>query len=69
MVKVIEGKTFLLFDDDGHQSLVYQVDDGTEEENGMFVRLHSWSTKKEHSELEAFLDKKVRVTIEVIEGT
>ena len=37
-----------------------------EEQSGMFVRLHSWSDSKDHSELKQFIGKKIRITVEVL---
>lgn len=35
--------------------------------NGMFARIHSWDEKGKHVDFTKFLNKKVRLTIEVIE--
>jgi hypothetical protein len=38
-----------------------------DEENGLFVRIQSWSELAHHPEFEELVGKKVRVTIEILE--
>lgn len=33
----------------------------------MFVRLHSWDTSREHQQLRHLINKRIRVTVEVID--
>jgi hypothetical protein len=36
-------------------------------ETGLFVRLQSWDDQREHTEMALLLNKRVRVTVEVLE--
>lgn len=42
----------------------FTSDDG--QEDGVFVRLHSWSEEAIHTEFDALVGKKVRITIETV---
>jgi len=50
--------------EDGGQAKIVQLDDDKEE--GLFVRLHSWSKTGQHPELDSLIGKIVRITIEEI---
>ena len=51
--------------DDGGRALIQQFDDAADD--GLFVRLQSWSEKKEHPAMEALIGKRVRITVEVVD--
>lgn len=56
-------------EDDG-QALIATIDNTPEEESGeagLFVRLQSWDSKKEHTDFNKFFGRKIRVTIETID--
>ncbi len=38
-----------------------------EEDNGMYVRICSWDENKIHSELDNFVGRKIKITIETID--
>jgi hypothetical protein len=40
---------------------------GSYREQGMFVRLHSWDTTCEHAELTHLINKRIRITVEVLD--
>lgn len=76
--EVFEGFLRILFREDSGQCLVCEVEDEEEideeddPEDGIFVRVHSWSDQTldrepDHGRVERFIDKKVRITLEVIE--
>jgi len=48
--------------EDGGQAVYVQIDDGNDQ--GFFVRLHSWVN---HEQINKLLGKKIKITIEVIE--
>lgn len=51
--------------EDTGQALIFQPE--SDEDNAMFIRLQSWDDTRKHEEFNQFVDKNVRVTIEVIE--
>lgn len=51
-------------EDGGCAKILHLADDGHE---GMFVRLQSWSESGDHTDLDQFIGKKIRVTVEVVE--
>jgi hypothetical protein len=57
--------------EDGGMALI-DTDDFTDEVSGLtdtlFVRLHSWDESGAHPEMTALRGKRVRITVEVIEG-
>lgn len=82
MKKIIEGKIAKSDVDveDSGCAVICHVDDGTYEDNGVFVRLQSWSEEgtghnrlnmkeiaKCHPKIVAFIGKRVRVTIETLD--
>lgn len=52
---------------DGGQAIIITLTPKDGEESGLFVRLQSWDPKKEHSHLQPFLNKRLRVTVETID--
>lgn len=61
-----EGPLVIAFDE--HPAArVLELSDTTEGENGVFVRLHSWSDTGEHPEIEQFRGQKVRITVETVD--
>lgn len=42
--------------------------DQVEPDDGLFVRIQSWSEQKDHHDFESLMHKKIRVTIEVLES-
>jgi hypothetical protein len=70
--KVIEGIASHVTREDGGQAVIVELDTAEDEMHvpegeGMFVRLQSWSERKRHAEIEQFIGKRVRVTVELIE--
>lgn len=73
MKTILEGTLELESIDDGGQARICRLDG----ENGLFVRVQSWDESAEdelgedanrgHVELRRFENKKVRITIEVVE--
>ena len=57
--------------EDGGQALICEnlpiVTGHSDEENGMFIVVKSWDEDTVHTDLNLFLGKKVKITIEVIE--
>jgi hypothetical protein len=53
--------------EDGGQALIATIDDGSDEDTGIFVRLQSWDESTEHKLFNQLINKKVRITIETIE--
>lgn len=37
------------------------------QDSGLFVRIQSWSVSQEHAEIQQFLNKRVRITIETLD--
>jgi hypothetical protein len=56
-------------EDDGGQALIAEVETSefANDDEGFFVRLHSWSERHVHEVAEKLQGKRVRVTVEVIE--
>jgi hypothetical protein len=70
--KVIEvkiTKSHVDLEDSGCAKIVHCNDIFEEnQDEGMFVRLHSWSnTPRVHPELDQFIGRKVRITVETID--
>jgi hypothetical protein len=73
VIKVLTGKLELESVDDGGQARICRLDG----EDGLFVRVQSWDESAEdeigedanrgHEEIRRFENKKVRITIEVLE--
>jgi hypothetical protein len=54
--------------EDGGQALIVHVDAGDDVDEGWFVRVQSWSERKQHEPWVAALHgKRVRVTVEVLD--
>lgn len=53
--------------EDGAQALILEVTSNFDSENGTFVRVQSWDTKKKHLELTPFMGRELRVTVEVVD--
>ena len=53
--------------EDGGQFNGFTVNNAPAEDNGMFVKLCSWDDNMEHTELNKFVGRKVRITIETID--
>ena len=51
--------------EDGGQARIMEFDSPGEE--GIFVRIQSWSESKEHGAMDLLMGRRVRVTIEVID--
>jgi hypothetical protein len=67
MKKIFEG---ILENDrveDGGQAVLPNLNEGETPNNGMFVRIQSWDEELKHEEIQPFLGKKVKVTVEVVE--
>jgi hypothetical protein len=55
-------------EEDGGCAKILDIDDdGTGAEEGMFVRVQSWSEEGEHPDFDNLIGKRVRVTIEVLD--
>jgi ribulose bisphosphate carboxylase small subunit len=52
--------------EDGGKALIHHVNSGDDEENGLFVRLHSWDESRKHEVFSSLVGKKVRVTVEEV---
>ncbi len=55
-----------LHTEDGGRALIGEVEGADDDRT--FVRLQSWSDDKQHPELAALDGKRIRVTIEVLDG-
>jgi hypothetical protein len=57
--------------EDGGRVLIAQiahvVGESENSDEGLYVRIQSWSESKMHPQMDALIGKKVRVTIEIIE--
>jgi hypothetical protein len=53
--------------DDGGMAEIVEI--GTDDDDGMFVRIQSWSEEKSHPIIDHMRGKTIRVTIEVFDGT
>lgn len=51
---------------DGGQAMIAEI--SAECHDGMFVRLQSWDTSKRHLELNSLINKRIRVTVEILDG-
>ena len=51
--------------EDGGQARIMEFDSPGEE--GIFVRIQSWSASKEHGAMDQLMGRRVRVTIEVMD--
>lgn len=51
--------------EDGGMAKIATISDAAEE--GMFIKLQSWDEDAKHTELNQFVGKKVKVTVETIE--
>jgi len=54
-------------DDDGGLAQIAELDLDPDADEGFFVRLQSWSGAKNHPIMDLLRDKRVRVTIEIVE--
>lgn len=52
--------------EDGGQAIIITLNAQDDEPSGLFVRLQSWDPEKKHTALQPFLNKRLRVTVEVI---
>lgn len=55
-------------EDSGQAIILTTAGDGVEGGPGMFVRVQSWDETRQHEELRKFNGRRLRVTVEVIEG-
>lgn len=53
--------------EDSGNFMSFQIAKDFDDEYGMYVKICSWDENKSHSELEQFINRKVRVTIETID--
>lgn len=52
---------------DSRQAAIVEVNDGgPDDEEGVFVRVQSWSPSSEHPFIDSLVGRRVRVTIEVL---
>lgn len=51
--------------EDGGQAMIGELDDDAEE--GFFVRLQSWSEKKDHPVMQSLIGRRIRITVETID--
>ena len=65
MSKIIVEGTAKSEYQDGDQALIIEVNSCVSE--CVFVRIQSWDESKQHRELEVLKDKRLRVTIEVLD--
>ena len=52
--------------EDGGQARIFTCSDDDYANTGMFVRVCSWDETREHSDLNKFIGKKIKITIEEI---
>ena len=52
-------------EEDAGQSWIAEF--GLASDTGMFVRLHSWDPECVHDQMQAFVNKRVRITVEVMD--
>lgn len=64
--KVFEGKLIPSYED-GKMACICSVYSEPDSDNGMFVRVQSYDFKCEHMEITPFLNRKVRITVEVLD--
>jgi len=62
---IIEGPGELRVEDGG-QAQILTVYGDPDVDEGVFVRIQSWSEARQHSEMEGLVGKKLRITIEAI---
>lgn len=53
--------------EDGGCAKIFTAVQNETDDYGIFVRICSWDESKQHSELEGFINRKVRITIETID--
>lgn len=54
-------------EDGGCAKIVTIVDEADDSEDGLYIRVISWSKSKEHPEFDKLIGKKVKITIEEID--
>lgn len=66
---VFEGVGDLTYEDGGMAAILEISGDRPDEDDGEFVRLQSWSERDEpsHPMIDALKDKRVRVTVQIVE--
>lgn len=64
-VLVIEGVVEVDVEDGGRAKILH-VDDGDSDEEGVFVRVQSWSEAGDHAALDPLVGQRLRVTVEVV---
>ncbi len=52
--------------EDGGQFKAFQIIHNPETENGIYVKFCSWDENKEHKDFNNFINKRVKITIEVV---
>ena len=66
-----EGVLIIGSREDGGQALIAERFPfntlNSDDENGMFATIQSWDEDTEHADMQKFIGKKVRVTIEILE--
>lgn len=71
-MKIIKEKILKLENtEDYNQAMICEdiiIDtEHSNDENGMFIRIQSWDLSKKHIDLNNLLNKRVRITIEVLD--
>jgi hypothetical protein len=65
-VLVLEGDAVADVEDGGKAMILYIGEQYPDEDDEVFVRVQSWSEGSDHSALDAFVGKRLRVTVEVV---
>lgn len=66
--KVFEGILDQESTEDSGKSIICDIVEADENHHDtMFLKVQSWDETKEHNQISQFINKKVRITIEVIE--
>lgn len=67
MKKTFEGMATDVDVEDGGCAKIVYLDESEGSEEGMFICLKSWTENGIHTDLDKFIGKKIRVTVEVVE--
>lgn len=67
---IIEGTVGEIDYEDNHMAALAELVDDKDIENddAFFIRFHSWNESQEHKIIETLPNKRVRVTIEILEA-
>lgn len=52
---------------DGGQAMIIEFSGGGAGDDGVFVRVHSWDSTRQHDLLDSLRGRRVRVTVEIVD--